>query len=329
MKKLLFSFVFAGTTALSFGQQFNIDFESLVLPQIDTFYNGADLGGDFTLSNGGLNAATFSNTFTTSQWGDYWNGFSYSNMTDVVTAGFENQYSAYAGSGANGSAVYGVFYPEGVITLQGPAQMDSIKITNTTYAALTMLNGNAFSKVFGSPNDAQGTPDGTNGEDFLRVWIIALDGAMAHTDSVEFYLADYRFADNSQDYIVNNWVNVDLSSFGFVSGLTFRFESSDMSFGYINTPTYFALDDLHFTNVLNVEEIAAGGVSIYPNPVSDILKIVGPEGEITLLDVEGKELLKTAHKQQSTLDFSGFNPGIYFVRVNHNEEVTIHKIVKQ
>lgn len=328
MKKLLLSFVIAGSTALAYGQQFNIDFESLTLPQADTFYNGADLAGDFTISNLGMNSATFSNTYTTSQWGDYWNGFSYSNMTDVTTAGYGNQYSAYTGSGANGSEVYGVFYPSGMIVFQNPAQLDSIKITNTTYTALSMLNGDGFSKQFGSPNNAQGTPDGTNGEDYLRLWIIGLNAAMSRVDSVEFYLADYRFSDNNQDYIVDSWMNVDLSSLGNVKALDFRFESSDMSFGYINTPSYFALDDLHFSNVLHVNEKDQDELSMYPNPVTGELKIFGANGEITVCDLEGKGLIKTTHKQQSSLNFSALSAGVYFVHLHTNGQVITRKIVK-
>jgi hypothetical protein len=32
-------------------------------------------------------------------------------------------------------------------------------------------------------------------------------------DSIEFYLADFRFANNSQDYILKTWEYLDLTSF--------------------------------------------------------------------------------------------------------------------
>ena len=35
-----------------------------------------------------------------------------------------------------------------------------------------MLNGDAYAKKFGEPTNALGEVDGTNGEDFFRVWII-------------------------------------------------------------------------------------------------------------------------------------------------------------
>ena len=62
--------------------------------------------------------------------------------------------------------------------------------------------------------------------------------------NLSFYLADYRFSDNSNDYIVEDWETVSLLSLGSVTALSFSYESSDISFGYINTPQYFALDNL-------------------------------------------------------------------------------------
>jgi len=90
-------------------------------------------------------------------------------MTDTITAGWGNQYSSVTGSGANNSATYGVYYPQGSITSNGWLVFDSIKLTNTTYAALSMRDGDAFAKKFGDTVDANGAVDGTNGEDFLKV----------------------------------------------------------------------------------------------------------------------------------------------------------------
>ena len=45
---------------------------------------------------------------------------------------------------------------------------------------------------------------------------------------MEFYLADYRFANNASDYIVRDWTFVNLASLGAVSKLTFGLTSSDV-----------------------------------------------------------------------------------------------------
>lgn len=328
MKKLLFSFVFAGSTAMCFGQQSNVDFESLNLAQVDTFYNGSDFAGEFVVNIPSGNNVHFSNYFDNT-WGPYWTGFSYSNMTDITTAGSSNQYSSFVGAGAIGSQKYGVYYPDGMISFTQNTQVDSIKITNTTYAALSMRDGDTYGKKFGSVNDANGVADGTNGNDYFKIWIYALDKDTNTIDSMEFYLADFRFPNSSQDYILNTWTNVDLSSFGpFVRHLTFKFESSDMSFGFINTPTYFALDELHFSNVLGVREILENAFEIYPNPVQDELIVKGFQGKLTVKNIEGKTLVSQEHSGLSKLDVSNLNKGIYLVTVQDGDKVSTQKIVK-
>jgi hypothetical protein len=108
--------------------------------------------------------------------------------------------------------------------------------TNTTWAALSMRDGDGFAKQFG----------GASGDDpdFLSLTISGFDAAGLPTGAVEFLLADYRFADGSLDYIVDQWTWVDLGSLGAVKDVDFSIASSDTAFGFVNTPAYFAMDDL-------------------------------------------------------------------------------------
>lgn len=58
------------------------------------------------------------------------------------------------------------------------------------------------------------------------------------------------------------------------------------------------------------------GISVYPNPVSDIITIVGVEGkgiDAKLFDYTGRLLLSSS---QSTIDISMLNSGIYFLHIN-------------
>jgi Domain of unknown function (DUF4465) len=211
-------------------------FDDLALPPSSHYFPAADT----TINSGG---ASFKHDYSDFGVPDCcWTGWTYSNETDVTTAGYTNQFSAYAGSGAQGSANYGVAYlGEPDIGFDAPVAAQGAYITNTTYAALSMLNGDAFSKKFGgaSGNDA----------DFLKLTITGYDANALTTGSVDFYLADYRFADNSQDYLIKGWTYVDLSSLGTVSSLRFSLASSDASSFGINTPAYFALDSLSVTAV--------------------------------------------------------------------------------
>ncbi len=177
-----------------------------------------------------------------------WSGWTYSNETDMATEGFTNQFSVYNTGGAGGSQNYALAYVSSydtaatAITFDAPVLAESVAITNTTYAALSMKNGDAFAKKFGgaSGNDA----------DWFRLTIIGKDEQGGVTGSVDFYLADFRFSDNSQDYIVDQWASVNLSGLGLVSSLEFQMASSDSGQYGINTPTYFALDNLSVTTAV-------------------------------------------------------------------------------
>ena len=239
MKKIYFS-ICTIFTALMLNAQQTIGFENVKLSP-ESFNNGSSGSGGF-IENG----VVFSNEYYSSTDGDYAIGFSVSNKTDKTTAGYINQYSTYTGSGYN-SSNYGVFTPEGAITFAGQGvDVHSFKITNTTYAALSMKDGDAFAKKFGSINGpGNTTPDGTNGADYFRVWTIAHREDGSKIDSTVFYLADFRFTDNSKDYIVDKWETVDLSFLKeTVYKLSFKFESSDVGTYGMNTQAYFAIDNL-------------------------------------------------------------------------------------
>ena len=70
----------------------------------------------------------------------------------------------------------------------------------------------SFGKQFGSQYDANGSVDGTDGEDWFLLKILCYNLSDVLVDSVELYLADYRFADNTQDYIQKDWTTVSLTS---------------------------------------------------------------------------------------------------------------------
>lgn len=300
---------------VSFGQVVTNDFENITL-SVESFDNGSSASGGFTADH-----AFYENTYDAA-W-DSWTGFSVSNITDNTTAGWANQYSAFPGVGANGSANYGIYYPSGGIdlsTVSNGVYLDSVKISNTTYAAISMRDGDSFGKQFGSIYNANGVEDGTNGEDYFRIWIMA-EYVGGQLDSMEFYLADYRFADPNDDYIIDEWVNVDLSAFDQpVARLDFRFESSDMGQWGINTPTYFAIDDLSFTSTADIKELSFE-MNVYPNPVVDVLNISAPgmAGQILLTDLNGNVINETNFNNSTSLDASQLSSGAYIVQLIDTE----------
>ena len=202
------------------------------------YYNGVSGASGFYSAG-----AWFGNAYG----GGFWSGFAVSNVVDTTTPGYLNEYASWSGGGAAGSAFYAVGYVSGwqgdplpSIRLPAGAQPQSVQITNTTYAALAMRDGEYNATPFGGA-------DGTR-PDWFRMTIAGFDEADAPLPGVvEFYLADYRFANSAQDYIVNAWTTVDLSSLAGARTLRFSLGSSDVGDWGINTPTYFALDNLVFT----------------------------------------------------------------------------------
>jgi hypothetical protein len=214
-----------------------VDFEDLTLAP-ESFYNGSDGAGGF-ISQG----AFFNNSYNP-QFGS-WSGWSYSNQTDVTTSGFMNQYSAYnlPDGGGDSSANYGVAFTfqfgDAYVLLPDGTTPASVRVTNTTYAALSMRDGDMFAKKFGGP-------DGTD-PDFIMLTIHGLDTNGDATGSVGFFLADYRFQDPNLNYIVSSWTTVDLTPLGNAISLAFELTSSDLGPFGMNTPAYFAIDNLVVT----------------------------------------------------------------------------------
>lgn len=295
--------------ATTFNQaQTVVDFEDLTLPQVDTFYTGEDGTGQFTSQD-----VVFENSYETTQWGYSWGGFAYSNMTDDQTPGFENQYSSFAGSGANTSENYAIYYNADTLILPGiGASFGNVSITNTTYAGISMRDGDQFAKQFGSPNGADGQPDGTNGEDYFYVTLYGWNQQDILVDSTKIYLADFRFADNNQDYILKDWTEFDLSALDGSKYLTFRFYSSDIGDFGINTPLYFALDNLEYSEYINsVQEQPESLISIYPNPASNFVHVNGVDDFVILSNLG--EIVLSAKTDQGQVDISALPSGLYFV----------------
>ena len=210
------------------------DFSEMELDP-ESFWNGSDQSGGFV--SGKL---FFPNKFN-EEWSS-WSGFAISNITDNETPGFINQYSAYTGESYGGNNKYAVMYVSEFdetnhIKLTSENKDKSFRgmfVTNNTYAAIAMRDGDDFSKKFGGE-------DGSD-PDWFKIKITGFkDGSEIEGMETEFYLADYRFDENSQDYIIDTWEWIDLSGFATADELRFILHSSDVGEWGMNTPAYFCI----------------------------------------------------------------------------------------
>ncbi len=324
------------------------DFEGQTL-STNSFWDGSDLSGthvNLVFYNSFTDGdAIFPNVFDTTfgaAFASWSQGFAFSSMTDSTTAGFTNQHAARTAIGVNNSNNYGIANQDdfnGVfptLKLTGAAANNTVSglyITNTTYAAISMRDGDFAGKVFGDSLDANGAVDGTNGEDWFLLTIKGYTGGNLTTDSVNFYLADFRFANNAQDYIVTDWNWVDLTSLGAVDSLTFVLTSSDVGAFGINTPTYFAFDNLNDQAVSINELTAAVDFSVYPNPTEDIINLNLKNNITSLLviDVAGKVVLSENNVKAGIhrIDLSHLNSGVYFIKIASETAVKVERIIKK
>lgn len=224
-------------------------FDDLILTE-DSYWNGSDNSGGFQSGE-----AYFHNEYHT-EWSYWLEGFAYSNKTDNTNPGYSNLYSAFTGGGYGGSANYAVATGSNVgIKLTGSEAGKLVRglyMTNTTYAALSMKDGDQFAKKFGG--------EAGNDPDWFKVTITGYRNGVSTRNNVEVYLADYRFDDNSKDYIVDYWKWVDLTPLGMVDSIAFSMASSDVGEFGMNTPAFFAIDnfnDLRFAPTVDVEGTTA------------------------------------------------------------------------
>ncbi len=181
-------------------------------------------------------------TFNTRQFGPGW---SYSNVNDANTAGFTNQYASSTGTGRGGTGNYVVASGDGAFfNLPNDLRIESLFISNATYAHLSMRNGDQFAKKFGGTSG--------NDPDFFRVRFTGFNASGATgatTGSIDFFLADFRNANNALDTIITDWQSVDLSALGNARSIGLSFDGSDNGAFGLNTPAYAVFDDFSLTAV--------------------------------------------------------------------------------
>ncbi|MDX9881948.1 MAG: DUF4465 domain-containing protein [Prolixibacteraceae bacterium] len=235
----LFFLLFAAT--FSVRAQKAAAFEDVVLLK-ESYWNGSDGSGGFKSSN-----LTFKNDYNPA-WMS-WSGFACSNITDNKTKGWGNQYSAIAGKGHNGSANYAVAYVVGVSSAEFAVAQSirGVYVTNSSYAYFSMKEGDDYSKKFGGATGSD--------PDFLKLIAEGVDASGKTTASAEFYLADFRSNDPSEDYLVGDWKWFDLSALGIVKTVNFKLESSDNGMWGMNTPAYFCLDDMNGFGPIQLNDI--------------------------------------------------------------------------
>ena len=116
------------------------------------------------------------------------------------------------------------FNGQDTIYLKSTGIVPAFYVTNSIYAYNSIMNGDDYSG-----------PAFTDG-DWFKLTITGVRNKVA-TGTVDFYLA------KDKDVVVD-WTYVDLASLGMIDGLFFTLTGSRTGDYGLNTPAYFAFDDL-------------------------------------------------------------------------------------
>lgn len=207
----------------------------------------------------------------------FWGGFTASNHTDMSQSGLSAQYTAATGAGYDGSTQYGVAYCMGVQTdvyaADGIAHtVTGCYVTNNLWAYQNMHDGDATATAFGGPTG--------NDPDWFKLTATGKNASGQTVGTAEFYLADYRFANNDDDYILNTWEWFDLSTLGAVHTISFSLSSSKNNSGGMITPAYFCIENFNGTAPTPPQDLPPYVV----NPVEDVVFNEYPETIAVNLD---------------------------------------------
>lgn len=236
------------------------DFEDVALGT-NGYWQGVE--GENEMYSGGW---LFTNYYSSYFWG----GFTASNRTDLTQTGLNAQYTAAAGVGYDGSAQYAVAYTYGaqtdVYAADGSTQtITGCYVTNNLWAYQNMLYGDATATAFGGPTG--------NDPDWFKLTATGKNASGQTVSTTEFYLADYRFANHEEDYILNTWEWFDLSPLGEVATISFSLSSSkNDNYGMI-TPAYFCMDNFNGEGPY----IPQDEPPYIINPVADVIMDVFPQ----------------------------------------------------
>ncbi|MBC7696419.1 MAG: DUF4465 domain-containing protein [Burkholderiales bacterium] len=325
---LALSFI-AGTSVI--GQ--TVSFDTFTLSP-NSYYKDTT-NADF--SNSGV---TFRYAWNTS-FGGYWeSGSAYTNVNDTINV-YPNIYGAITGTAFAGNN-YATVQSGAIITFSNnTTAVSGFYITNSTFAWKSVKKGDQFSRRFG---DTTGTGSGASiaqGQypDWFKLSVIGFRNGSVLTDTIHFYLADYRAAGTANDYVIKNWQFLNCSTLGQVDSISFDMKSSDNSFGFMNTPAFFSMDNFTIQSTVGIEELSADlNISLFPNPASQniILNYESKSSKqimMTIYDITGKELqtnqfTSSIGTNQQKISVETLEAGIYFLEMKDQQSSKKIKFIK-
>jgi len=148
--------------------------------------------------------------------------------------------------------------------------------------------------------------------------------AVTGTADDEYYPGDFTFNTGDETSIV-------LFARG-IGGADPGVGGSPKGFDFINGDESVRLNFMILTNetALSTEDIFASNFKVYPNPAKDYISIQSNNIKINSVEVYnviGKRLLISTELNDSKLNISNLNAGVYLLKISANERTLVKKVI--
>ena len=104
-------------------------------------------------------------------------------------------------------------------------------------------------------------------------------------------------------------------------------------FGTMGDDDVFYWDDVRFISTNGTESLDMDAVSIYPNPVNDILNIdIKADADmVSIYNILGIQVYaEEVENDNLSIDVSGFSEGVYIVTIlNANNIISLYRLIKR
>jgi hypothetical protein len=127
----------------------------------------------------------------------------------------------------------------------------------------------------------------------------------------------YRIVDGPHAWPSGN------AAFDLLQGRNLDIVASELIADFFENPNFVSVEDLNPNDISSL-------ISVHPNPVTDYLTIQysGIIQQIETYDATGKRIY-TQQQQDNSILFSGFESGVYFLKVETDSGAALIKVIKE
>ena len=176
-------------------------------------------------------------------------------------------------------------------------------------------------KVYGIQDDEN---DGI--EDYFR--LTGGSGAFGDNDATKYVGSDAtELAGSNELGVANSWTKVnfaiDVTGYEYIVIVFGTAFGTEININNEAIESIFGIDNVTIpkNKTLSAETFSLNKISVFPNPVSDKLKLNSFEEvqSYSIIDITGKQILKSNKNQSNTIDVNFLKKGVYILNILTNK----------